>query len=320
VRALILAAGFGTRLRPLTYIRAKAALPVNGEVLIRRIVRNLVDQGVSELIVNLHHLPSTVTASVGDGSDLGARVRYSWENPVLGSAGGPRHALPLLVDGDEDPRGRFLLINGDTLTDADLQELIHAHDGDGSASVTMALIPNPEPDKYGGVVVEGTRVVGFTRRGETKQNYHFIGLQVAERRVFDQLTDGQPAESVGQVYRTLLAGDPNAIGAHITTASFQDVGTPADYLETSLELAAVEGNRLVGTKGVTVESETILTDTAVWDDVVIGRGVRLDHTIVCDGARVPAGARYTRCVLLPAAGRSPGAGERIENDLLISSL
>ena len=320
MRALILAAGLGTRLRPLTSLRAKAALPVNGDPLIRRIIRSLVAQRISELIVNLHHLPSTVTAAVGDGSELGAQVRYSWENPVLGSGGGPRHALPLLVDGEDDPRARFLLVNGDTLTDADIQELIRSHEAAGTAAVTMALIPNPEPDKYGGVMVEGNRVTGFTRRGETKRNYHFIGLQVAERRVFDGLPDGEPAESVGRVYRALLTADPNAIAAYISTASFQDIGTPADYLRTSLALAASEGSRLIGTNRVRVESETVLTDTAVWDDVVIGRGARLDHTIVCDGARIPPGARYSHCVILPAPGQSAAAGERKENDLLISPL
>ena len=320
MRALILAAGLGTRLRPLTSLRAKAALPVNGDPLIRRIIRYLVAQGIPELIVNLHHLPETVTAVTGDGSDLGARVRYSWENPVLGSAGGPRHALPLLVDGEDDPRARFLLVNGDTLTDADIQGLIRSHEAANTAAVTMALIPNPEPAKYGGVVVEGNRVAGFTRRGETERNYHFIGLQVAERRVFDGLPDGEPAESVGQVYRALLAADPGAVAAYITTASFQDIGTPADYLKTSLALAAAEGSRLIGTNRVRVESETVLTDTAVWDDVVIGRGARLDHTIVCDGARIPPGARYSDCVILPAADRTAASGDRMENELLISPM
>jgi len=77
---------------------------------------------------------------------------------------------------------------------------------------------------------------------------------------------------------------------------------------------------LVGTNAVRVESETVLTDTAVWDDVVIGRGARLDHTIVGDGARIPPGSRYSGCVILPAAGRSPAAAERIENGLLIAPL
>src|SRR3954453_7159741 len=98
LRALVLTAGLGTRLQPLTYIRAKAAVPVNGETLARRAVRWLVAQGVTDLVLNLHHRPETITGSVGDGSDMGATVRYSWEAPLLGSAGGPRHALPLLVD------------------------------------------------------------------------------------------------------------------------------------------------------------------------------------------------------------------------------
>src|SRR6476660_5518416 len=107
LRALVLTAGLGTRLEPLTYVRAKAAGPVNGETLARRVVRWLAAQGVGDLVLNLPHLPDTIAASVGDGSDLGARVRYSWEQPVLGSAGGPRRALPLLTDG----RSTFIIVN-----------------------------------------------------------------------------------------------------------------------------------------------------------------------------------------------------------------
>src|SRR6185503_7259404 len=89
--ALVLTAGLGTRLEPLTYLRAKAAVPVNGETLARRVIRWLAAHGVRELVLNLHHLPATNTGSTGHGFDLGASIRYSWENPVLGSAGGPRH-------------------------------------------------------------------------------------------------------------------------------------------------------------------------------------------------------------------------------------
>jgi NDP-sugar pyrophosphorylase family protein len=91
-RALVLTAGLGTRLRPLTCVRAKAAVPVNGQPLIHRIIRWLVSGGGFDLVLNLHHTPETIAALVGDASALGARVRYSWEQPVLGSAGGPRRA------------------------------------------------------------------------------------------------------------------------------------------------------------------------------------------------------------------------------------
>src|SRR5260370_5725215 len=98
MRALVLAAGRGTRLRPLTLTRAKAAAPVDGEPLARRTIRWLVGHGVRDLVVNLHHKPESIAAAVGDGSDLGPRVRYSWESPILGSAARPRHPLPLLLD------------------------------------------------------------------------------------------------------------------------------------------------------------------------------------------------------------------------------
>ena len=111
--ALVLAAGLGTRLRPLTFCRAKAAVPVAGVPLIRRHLARLAILGVRDVVVNLHHRPDTIAAVVGDGAALGTRVRYSWERVLLGSAGGPRRALPLLDD-------RFFLINSDTLCDVDL--------------------------------------------------------------------------------------------------------------------------------------------------------------------------------------------------------
>src|SRR5262249_26325952 len=113
IPALVLTAGAATRLRPLSYVRAKAALPVAGKPLVRRILRQLAAAGVRDAVLNLHHLAHTITSVVGDGADLGMRVRYSWESPgVLGTAGGPRHALPLI----DAPT--FLVVNGDTLTDA----------------------------------------------------------------------------------------------------------------------------------------------------------------------------------------------------------
>src|SRR6185295_10208415 len=96
IPALVLTAGLATRLRPLSFVRAKAALPVGDQILAQRILRWLARCGVTDAILNLHHLPHTITSILGDGAAEGVRVRYSWEMPVLGSAGGPRRALPLL--------------------------------------------------------------------------------------------------------------------------------------------------------------------------------------------------------------------------------
>jgi len=313
---LVLTAGLGTRLRPLTYLRAKAAVPVNGETLARRAVAWLASHGVTDLVLNLHHHPHTIAASVGDGSDLGARVRYSWEQPVLGSAGGPRHALPL-VAGGHDP---FVIVNGDTLTDVDLDAMERSH-REHAALVTMALIPNPWPGKYGGVLVDDRgRVTGFTRAGHADRSYHFIGVQVAEARVFAGLPDGVPAESVNQLYPRLMAETPGCIAAFISEARFQDIGTPADYLRTAVELAGHEGDRLISTSRTDIAATAIVRDTAIWDDVVVGARATLARCIVGDGVRIPAGARYERCAIVPARDRVPAARERVEGGLLIAPI
>jgi mannose-1-phosphate guanylyltransferase len=313
-RALVLAAGLGTRLRPLTDVRAKAAVPVNGETLARRVIGWLASEGISELVVNLHHRPETLTASVGDGGDLGARVRYSWEQPVLGSAGGPRHALPLLGS-------RFLIVNADTLTDVETAALLAAHECSG-ARVTLALIPNPRPETYGGVRVSNDGwVTGFTRPGSGEASYHFIGVQAAEAEVFAALVDGVPYESVNALYPALIAASAKSIGAFICRASFQDIGTPSDYLATSIRLSGTEGDRLVSGRATVAESARVVR-TAVWDDVSIGRGATLTECVVCDGARIPEGAHYERCVILRATGAAAeraasSAGARAAGDLLI---
>ena len=319
MRALILTAGLGTRLRPLTLARAKAAVPVNGTPIVRRVISWLVEQGCRDLVLNLHHRPASIAAVVGDGSDLGAAVRYSWEDPVLGSAGGPRHALPLLIEGSPDrpsADGTFLLVNGDTLTDLALPGLLESHRASG-ALVTMALAPNPRPDAYGGVLVEDGWIVGFTRRGSSGGSFHFIGVQAAEARAFSPLVDGVPAETVMQLYPQLIRENAAAINAHIVSASFRDVGTPADYLETSVEFARSEGDALVSRRNVVIDRSAELRQTAVWDGVRIGPDTLLDECIVCDDVELPAGSRYRRCAIARSRGDALAPGERVEGSLVI---
>jgi NDP-sugar pyrophosphorylase family protein len=312
-RALVLTAGLGSRLRPLTYVRAKGAVPVNGEPLARRVASWLAASGVRDLIFNLHHQPESLAAILGDGSDLGVRVRYSWEDPVLGSAGGPRHALPLLVDGGAH---RFLIVNGDTLTNIDLDGVIAEHDR-GGAQVTMALIRNPAPQKYGGVLVsEDGFVTDFTPPGAQAESYHFIGVQVAEARVFESLPDGVPAESVGSVYRRLMASDPKSVRGYVSDAAFRDIGTPEDCLRTSLELAAIEGDRLTS-RTARIDETAVIERSALWDDVTVGAGARITECVVGDGAAIPAGSVFDRCAIVPADSHSPQASDRVEGSLLI---
>jgi mannose-1-phosphate guanylyltransferase len=313
LRALVLTAGLGTRLRPLTLVRAKAAVPVNGQPLAMRVVRWLANRGIHDVVLNLHHKPETIAAAVGDGSGIGVRVRYSWEHPVLGSAGGPRRALALLTDGG---REQFLLVNGDTLTNVDIDAVHAAHRSSG-ALVTMALIPNPRPEKYGGVLLDAeSHVTGFTRRRPNARTYHFIGVQIAEARVFADLPDGVPHESVGALYPRLMTACPGSIRGYVSDASFQDIGTPADCLETSLALAANEGDHMVSARA-TIAASARIERTALWDDVVVGDGAHLADCIVADGARIPEGMTLERCAVVPASAGEPQAGDLIERGLLI---
>lgn len=313
-RALVLTAGAGTRLRPLSYVRAKPAVPVAGVPLIRRVLSWLVRQHVEEVALNLHALPATITGVVGDGRDLGVRVRYLWEPRILGSAGGPRAALPLLGS------GIFFIVNGDTLTDLDLSALAAAHHRSG-AQVTLAVIDNPDPDRYGGVVTDDEGWVRqFISPGDPTPSVHFVGVQLVDASVFHPLPAGLPAATIGGLYSTLVASDPHAILAYRVSARFLDVGTPADYLASSLMVAADEGlDSLPHGARVRIDSTARLCRTAVWNDVHIERDCELVDCVIADGAHLDAGLRFRDVAIVPA--RDPiGPNERRIGRLLVAPL
>jgi mannose-1-phosphate guanylyltransferase len=312
IPALVLTAGLATRLRPLSLVRAKAALPVAGQPLITRILRALCAAGVTEAVLNLHHLPQTLTRIVGDGSDLGVRVRYSWENPVLGSAGGPRQALPLLG------APTFLILNGDTLANVDVNALVDAHQRSG-ALVTMAGVPNGDPHKYGGIVASSDgAVTAFAKRGSTEPSYHFVGVQVAHAGAFSSLAAGTPYESVAALYPALISEHPGSVRVHVCDAEFFDIGTPDDYLRTSLLLSRREGIDAHGT-GTRVDATARIEDSILWDDVEVGAGSMLRQCIVTDGARVPEDTSWVGVTLRRANGEL-APGERRIGDLAIASI
>ena len=291
--ALVLTAGMGTRLLPLTLVRAKPAIPVAGEPIIRRIIRWLVANAVTNVTLNLHYLPETLARVAGDGGDLGATVRYSWEQPtVLGSAGGPRQALDIL--GAET----FFLVNGDTLTDVDLKALAEAHLA-SDAVVTLALLPNVEPHRYGGVkLASDGRVLGFAPRGPAATgSFHFVGAQIASRSVFDALPAGQPVNSIGGCYDALLRHDPDAIRGFVTDASFWDIGTVDDYWRTSLAWSKDTDSI---SSSARIDPSATIRRSIIWDDVEVGADALLEECIVTDGVRLADGSTHRRKILIRA--------------------
>jgi mannose-1-phosphate guanylyltransferase len=281
VPALVLAAGLGTRLDPLTRLLAKPAVPLGDRTLIERILGHLRAEGVRDVVINLHHRPESLTAIVGDGAHLGLRVRYSWEREILGSAGGPRRALPLL---DADT---FLIVNGDTLCEVPLGALLAAHEA-SSADVTLAVVPNPDPDFYNGIRADANgRAEGFAPRGQAAGTWHFVGVQVASADLFASLPDGVPAETISGLYRGVVAAQPGRVCVSPVGSPFLDVGTPEDYLDAARALGAVSP---LG-PGV--------SDSVVWPGCRVAEGARLSRCIIATD--IPADLEAADAVLGPLA-------------------
>ena len=319
IPALVLTAGLATRLRPLSLVRAKAALPVAGEPLVIRILEWLRGGGITDAVLNLHHLPHTLTRCVGDGSSLDMRVRYSWEVPVLGSAGGPRRAMPLLLAGTQGPRHTFLIVNGDTLTNLDVSAVIADHSSSG-ALATMAVVPNTEPEKYGGVLAAPDGVVtGFVPAGSREASFHYFGVQVVEAEAFARVPANTPYATVGRLYPELIAERRGSVRAFRCSSEYLDIGTPSDYLTTSLHLASREGlGTLVGAR-TRVHESARLDRSVLWDDVVIEADVMLRDCIVTDGVTVPADTSWHGVSIRNATGEL-APGEKKIDGLAIAAL
>jgi NDP-sugar pyrophosphorylase family protein len=207
VRAMILAAGFGTRLRPLTNTVPKALVPVAGRPLVEYSLLWLKSQGIQDVVMNLHHHGEKVRAALGDGSVYGLRLTYSPEDPILDTGGGIKKAQPFL-DGNT-----FLVLNGDTIIDLDLSTLLETHCRN-QAVATLVLRADPEANRYG--IIETDRS-GRIRRflaqppevNAALSPFMFTGLQILEPRIFDFMPANRAFGTTRETYpRLLQAGEP----------------------------------------------------------------------------------------------------------------
>jgi mannose-1-phosphate guanylyltransferase len=293
--ALVLAAGLGTRLRPLSAFRAKAALPVAGRPLIVRILSQLREAGVRRVVINLHHRAETITRVVGDGTRWDLDVRYSWETEVLGSAGGPARAVPLLA------ADRFFVINGDTLSAVPLRALADAHVA-SAAEATLAVAA-ADLLKYNAILSDASGAfTGIAARGTDAPGagaWHFLGVQAVNASAFAGVDPARPADSLREVYPRLAAARPGAVRVWAASGAFHDIGTPADYLRTAEDLARLEGTTLDCGEGTAVSPRARVVHSILWDRVRVGDDAVLSHCIVTDDVVIPPCARYDRAVITP---------------------
>jgi NDP-sugar pyrophosphorylase family protein len=298
MKAMVLAAGLGTRMRPLTRSLAKPALPVLNRPLIHWTLERLAAAGVRDVIVNLHHGRAAVRRAVGDGSRFGLRVTYSHERRILGTGGGPRKVRALL--GDE----AFLLVNGDVIFDFDLAALVARHRASG-ARATLALLPNPRPRSYTPVVLERGRIrsMGGRPRGPA---YLFTGVHVLDPRLLDRLPAGV-SDSVRDLYLPMIEAGERVCGMKVSGAWY-DLGRPWLYLRSQVEMLA-SGRSLIH-PAASVGSGARVSASVVGEGARVGAGAIVDRSVIWAGARVGPAARVVDSILDGSARVGEGSALR----------
>jgi NDP-sugar pyrophosphorylase family protein len=231
---MVLAAGRGTRLAPITDTTPKPLVPVAGRPFLDHILAFLRTGGITDVVINLHHLGERIAAHVGDGAAHGLRVRYSWEAPILDTGGGIKRAEALL--GGEP----FVVLNGDSLLDVRLVDVIAYHQSRGGIA-TMALRANPDAARYGVVEIDAAarvrRILGEPPGvTEPLRPFMFPGLHVFEPTVFGWMDPGVAFSVTRVTYpRLLAAGLP--VHGWVTDARWVNIDTPEALAAADAELA-----------------------------------------------------------------------------------
>jgi mannose-1-phosphate guanylyltransferase len=308
MKAMILAAGYGTRLRPITYLLPKPVMPVCGKPLIAYAVENLMHAGIDEIIVNLHYLPDAIESFLVDTYD-DVNFHFSLEHQILGTGGGVRRVRHLLEKDEE-----FLLVNGDTLQSPDLETLVRTR-RERNALAALSLRHAPANDKFTAVWLDDGRIQGFgtgfgTGRGEPLM---FGGSHAISTRVFDAMPDRDEFSIVDDVYAPMLAEETIA-GVVDDNARWFDIGTPQRYLAASRTLC---GGNAIGARSVV---EGTLVNSVVWDDCRIAAGVELTNCVVAHDVAITRPMRLRNTIVCrDETSIPPSSAYRREDGLLFAS-
>lgn len=211
-KGMILAAGLGTRLRPITNKTPKPLIEVGGRKIIEYNLALFEKSGVKDIVINLHHLGEQIKAYLGGGSKYGVKITYSYEQPILGTGGGIKK-----VEGFFG-KAPFIVINGDVITDIDLRDVMAFH-LERDAEATLVLRPLDEGENYTPVRVDGERLMGF---GGGDMMY--TGIQIVESPVLKLLPEGVFSDIVAGAYIPMLKGG-RKISAYIYSGFWIEAGT-----------------------------------------------------------------------------------------------
>lgn len=287
MKAVVLVGGFGTRLRPLTLHTPKQMLPMVGVPMIERVVHALAGYGVTDAILSLGYRPDAFLEAYPDDTCAGVHLHYAVEPEPLDTAGAVRFAAT-----DAGLDSRFVVVNGDVLTDLDVKALWDLHVESG-AEGTIALTYVDDPSRYGVVPIDDKgRVEAFVEKpapGTAPSHWINAGTYVLEPSVLDRIPAGRKVSIERATFPAMV--DDGSLFAMHSDAYWVDAGTPATYLQSQLDL--VDGTR--GQEVAIAPSATVAPDATV------------HHAVVYAGARIEPGAVVSDAAVLPGAVVGPGA-------------
>jgi mannose-1-phosphate guanylyltransferase len=301
VQAVILVGGQGTRLRPLTATLPKPVVPLVDRPFIAFMLEWLREHGVDDVIMSCGFLATRLREVLGDGSDLGIRLRFVEEPDPRGTAGALKLAEPML---DE----RFLMLNGDVLTDIDLTSQIAQHEATG-ATATLALVPVADPTAYGVVILEEDRSVrDFVEKPSSdrvQSNLISAGAYVLERRILDLVPPDRNVSIEREVWPLLVGA---GLYGFPSESYWLDIGTPARYLQGTFDI--IEGNVATSVR------ERLGSDWLAIDESAQLDGRVIPPAVIERGVQVAAGAHVGSLVVLGADVRI-GAGTVVERSVIL---
>lgn len=303
MKAMILAAGFGTRLWPLTIGRTKPAIPFLNRPLIAFTIEYLKQVGCDDIIINLHHEPESVRAQIGDGSQFGVRIHYAVEEPeILGTAGALDNVREQLAD------DTFFVVNGKIITDIDLAAALHTH-REKQALATLVLRPNPKRERFSEVLVTADgrveKFAGFPQplapNLKSPVPLMFTGIHILDPQIFEFIPRGVFSDSVRDVYPPAMAAG-KIIAAHIAEqGSWYELSTLERYWAISQEFLRRAGGNVVMDEGCVIDPGAQISGSILWQRVRVEAGARLTDCVIGDEVSIPAGAEFQRAVIVRAA-------------------
>ncbi len=287
MKAVVMAGGSGSRLRPLTLARPKPMVPVVNKPVMAHIRDLLLHHGFHEIVITLHYMADVIQDYFGDGSERGMVIEYAVEEVPLGTAGSVKNAAQYLDD-------TFLVISGDAITDFDLQTVVEYHKAKG-AIATQVLYRVPNPLEYGVVIIdEMGRIQQFQEKpgwGEVISDTVNTGIYVLEREVLDLIPKGEPYDFSKDLFPALLQADAPLYG-YVAEGYWTDVGSVQEYMQANFDVLThrvklVEpiGEHIGGSIWVEEDVE-IAPDAQLYGPVFLGSGVRIKGGVVVNGPAI----------------------------------